>query len=313
MKKITVTLVVVFLLFSLIAPSTYAETLIKVGSRGAEVTRMQQRLNELGFNAGPIDGIAGPATQSAVISFQKANNLMADGIAGPQTLGRLYMDNFTAKTEDKQTMSASITSTLKQGSRGNQVKVLQQRLNELGYNAGTPDGIYGARTRNAVATFQRINGMSSDGIAGYMTVNRLYGTPQGYSKSQDSSASGLEIVNFAKLYLGKPYVYAASGPNSFDCSGYTSFVYKNFGVQIPRVAADQRNAGYGVSKTELLPGDLILFTSPNSGSSIGHCGIYIGDGNFIHASSGSSMCVRIDTLNSGSYAKRYVTARRIIN
>jgi cell wall-associated NlpC family hydrolase len=126
------------------------------------------------------------------------------------------------------------------------------------------------------------------------------------------SARGSDIVNFAKQYLGKPYVYAAEGPNSFDCSGFTWFVYKHFGYSIPRGSRSQGGAGRAVSKSELVPGDLVLFTSPNSGGAIGHVGIYIGGGNFIHASSGSARSVIISTLNSGSYANRYKGARRIL-
>jgi cell wall-associated NlpC family hydrolase len=126
------------------------------------------------------------------------------------------------------------------------------------------------------------------------------------------SARGSEIVSFAKQYLGKPYVYAAEGPNSFDCSGFTWFVYRHFGFSIPRGSGSQGGAGRSVSKANLEPGDIVLFTSPNSGSSIGHVGIYIGGGNFIHASSGSEYSVTISNLNSGSYARRYKGARRIL-
>jgi cell wall-associated NlpC family hydrolase len=127
------------------------------------------------------------------------------------------------------------------------------------------------------------------------------------------SARGSDIVAFAKQYLGKPYRYGTAGPNSFDCSGFTYFVYKHFGYSIPRSSRSQGGVGRSVSKSELAIGDLVLFTSPNSGGAIGHVGIYIGGGNFIHASSGSAYCVKIDTLNSGSYASRYKGARRVIN
>ena len=126
------------------------------------------------------------------------------------------------------------------------------------------------------------------------------------------SARGSEVVSFARQYLGKPYSYGAGGPNSFDCSGFTSFVYRHFGYSIPRSSGSQGGAGRAVSKANLAAGDIVLFTSPNSGGAIGHVGIYIGGGNFIHASSGSEYCVTISNLNSGSYARRYKGARRIL-
>ncbi len=126
------------------------------------------------------------------------------------------------------------------------------------------------------------------------------------------STSAADVVNVAKLYLGKPYKPAAKGPDAFDCSGFTYFVYKQFGITISGGSSSQASAGRAVQKSDLLPGDLVLFTSPNSRGAIGHVGIYIGGGNFIHASSGSAYCVKIDSLLTGGYASRYVTARRLL-
>lgn len=125
-------------------------------------------------------------------------------------------------------------------------------------------------------------------------------------------SKGDEIVEYAKKYLGCKYVYGGSGPNTFDCSGFTMYVLKNFGVTLSHSATAQSRVGTYVSKEKLQPGDLVFFTDYETGSGIGHCGIYIGDGNFIHASSGTGYCVKISTLTSGSYLKRYETARRVV-
>ena len=127
-----------------------------------------------------------------------------------------------------------------------------------------------------------------------------------------SSSKGQEIVDFAKKYLGCKYVYGAAGPNSFDCSGFTMFVYKNFGVTLSHSATAQSKVGTPVSKDNLQPGDLVFFTDFETGVGIGHVGIYVGDGEFIHASSGTGYCVKYSNLTSGSYLKRYETARRIV-
>lgn len=125
------------------------------------------------------------------------------------------------------------------------------------------------------------------------------------------TSKGSQIVEYAKKYLGCKYVYGASGPNTFDCSGFTMYVLKNFGVTLSHSATAQSKVGTYVAKENLRPGDLVFFTDYETGNGIGHCGIYVGDGNFIHASSGTGYCVKISTLTSGSYLRRYETARRV--
>lgn len=87
-----------------------------------------------------------------------------------------------------------------------------------------------------------------------------------------------EVVSIAKRYLGAPYVWAASGPNSFDCSGLTMFVYRQVGVSLPHSSRAQINCGQRVSRGNLQPGDLVFFGSP-----IHHVGIYVGGGMYLHA------------------------------
>lgn len=119
---------------------------------------------------------------------------------------------------------------------------------------------------------------------------------------------GQQIVDFAKQYLGKPYVYGASGPNSFDCSGFTKFVFKNFGINIERTAASQLNNGYYVPKDQLQLGDIVFF---KQGGVVNHVGIYIGDGVMIHASSAGSN-VKYTSIMSGYHCDHYYSARRVI-
>ena len=129
--------------------------------------------------------------------------------------------------------------------------------------------------------------------------------------SQTSSSKGEEVVAYAKQFLGKPYVYGGSGPNVFDCSGFTMFVYKHFGVNMGHSAVTQAYVGTYVPRSALQPGDLIIINN-ESNTSIGHVGMYVGGGNFIHASSGSGQIV-ISPLSNAYYNARYVTARRIFN
>ena len=126
-----------------------------------------------------------------------------------------------------------------------------------------------------------------------------------------ATSKGQEIAQFAKQYLGCKYVYGGSGPSTFDCSGFTMYVFKHFGVSLSHSATAQSKNGSYVAKEDLQPGDLVFFKDYQTMDGIGHCGIYIGNGDFIHASSGTGYCVKISTLLSGSYNTRYETARRL--
>lgn len=121
--------------------------------------------------------------------------------------------------------------------------------------------------------------------------------------------TGSRVVEYSKNYLGTPYVYGGETPSGFDCSGFTSYVYKQFGVSLPRSSASQASIGTPVSRANLLPGDLVFFDTYGG---ISHVGIYVGGDNFIHATVPGDV-VRISSLNASYYSSRYVTARRILN
>ena len=130
--------------------------------------------------------------------------------------------------------------------------------------------------------------------------------------SNDTSKTGVAVVQYAKQFLGYKYVSGGSSPSTgFDCSGFTSYVYKHFGVTLNRVSKDQINNGTAVSKSELKEGDIVLFKG-SSGSAIGHVGIYIGGNMFIHAANPSKGVVTT-SLSDSYYSQRYVAARRIFN
>lgn len=129
--------------------------------------------------------------------------------------------------------------------------------------------------------------------------------------SQTSSSKGEQVVAYAKNYLGCKYVYGGSGPSVFDCSGFTMYVYKHFGYSMGHSAVTQAYLGTYVPRSNLQPGDLIIFNN-QANTSIGHVGMYVGGGNFIHASSGSGKII-ISPLSNAYYNTRYVTARRIFN
>ena len=120
---------------------------------------------------------------------------------------------------------------------------------------------------------------------------------------------GATVVETAKKYIGYSYKYGAAGPTSFDCSGFTSYIFKLHGVSLSRTAKAQYSNGTAVSRSNLQPGDLVMFGPSVSG--INHVGIYIGGGQIVHAAN-PSRGVTIDTINSGYYNNNYVGARRVI-
>jgi len=127
-----------------------------------------------------------------------------------------------------------------------------------------------------------------------------------------SSGSASEVVDLAMQYLGYPYCYGGSSPSGFDCSGFVRYVYSQFGCSLNRTASAQMSNGTSVSMSELQPGDLVFFLKSGSGASrASHVGIYIGGGQFIHAST-SSTGVIISDMDSAYYTTGFVGGRRIL-
>ncbi len=186
---------------------------LREGSTGSKVKELQQRLKDLGFNPGPIDGFFGTGTTQAVISFQKYHGLDADGVVGPATwkvlqssptpqaaqpaaidllesylmyrglphqnqaiswlqgqMPKTVLDEFAKRWRDTPTTSFL---PLKEGATGTQVKQLQQRLQQLGFNPGSPDGAFGPATKAAVIAFQKFKKLEADGVVGEKTWTAL--------------------------------------------------------------------------------------------------------------------------------------------
>ena len=146
--------------------------LMKLGVKGDEVRKLQERLRTLGYYSGEVDGQYGPGTQEAVIRFQEQHGLTADGIAGESTRTHLYLNS--AQTFIPTPAPTPTPGLLKKGHNGESVKEMQRRLQELGYYSGSIDGDFGGGTEEAVRLFQSQNGLDVDGVAAKKTFALLY-------------------------------------------------------------------------------------------------------------------------------------------
>lgn len=160
--------------------STALAVTLRKGSRGSEVTRLQNALKALGYYSLKVDGVYGKGTVAAVKAYQKSAGLKTDGIAGPQTQGKLYAAGTASAQETAPAAAPSAPAAtqaspdkLKLGDSGEAVTQLQNRLWYLGYYTGSRSGTFDAATRSAVQVFQRAKGLSRDGIAGKKTLSAL--------------------------------------------------------------------------------------------------------------------------------------------
>ena len=203
---------------------------------------------------------------------------LATAVAVPLLAAPASAHTVTARASTAASSSSSSSGSydfgyLKQGSTGARVVELQKRLRV------SADGEFGPITKKAVVAFQRKYGLVADGIVGPKTGEALNRYTSGSSSSapapKTSSSKGAAVVAEAARHEGKPYVYGAAGPNSFDCSGFVQYVYGRLGVSIPRTSAAQAAAARAVSKSDRQLGDLIIF---RTGGSVSHVGIYAGSG-----------------------------------
>lgn len=182
----------VFLSASL--PGLAASTTLRLGSRGTAVLQLQQALNALGYDTNGADGKFGKGTEQAVKAYQQANGLTADGKAGVKTLAQLYsgssVSGSTSGTASSEIYTAKNPNTLQSGDSGSKVTQLQNALKLLGFYTGGVDGKFGSGTKKAVMQFQRVNGLTVDGLAGTQTQKLLYSqVDSGVSGGSSSSGS----------------------------------------------------------------------------------------------------------------------------
>lgn len=147
------------------------------------------------------------------------------------------------------------------------------------------------------------------GVDGYVSSEFITLSDSMPTVNSDLSS---QLVAYAKQFLGCPYIYGAAGPSSFDCSGFTSYVFKHFGYTLNRSAAAQYSNGTVVDQSQMQPGDLILWRAYGSSKTATHVGIYIGNNQYIHASS-TQQCITINDMDYAVNSRYVVGVRRILN
>lgn len=164
---------------------------------------------------------------------------------------------------------------------------------------------YGTRP----AEIARVNDLHPEGVLRVGQTLRIppASKPPGVRPTDSAASRGAVLVSLARRFLGSPYRWNGSGPEGFDCSGLLYSMFSRVGIQLPRTSFEMFRTGRPVSRSELQPGDVVFFTTYAPGAS--HAGLYLGRGEFIHASS-TGGGVRVDSLSQPYYRARYLGARR---
>ena len=295
------------------------------------------------YDGVPDTDLTADAT-AAIKRFQAACGMNKTGTAD-EILQRILFGGFAPR-------SSMLSKALTKGDKNSRVTRLQTRLYSLSYlsKSTSIDGDYGSTTASAVSLFQKANGLVATGGADLATLKALYTTgakslPAGTRAADAPATTGggtstymtympgntaskvtkysAKLTNAKKLeyaiYVAStkltcPYVYGAMGPDRFDCSGLTTYCFKQIGTNLQRTAYQH---GYDTAYTKieavtaLRRGDLVFFNTVSDSDLCDHVGIYLGDGYFIHASSGGHKVV-VSQLLTGYYNRVFSWGRRVL-
>ena len=273
------------------------------GDKGSDVKRLQNQLYDLGYYGEKRNGYFGSATQEALSAFQTKNKLNATGIADQETRDVLYSSNARPKVDPTPEPTPTPTRTPKPVSTATPKPTKTEEPRETEAPAETDAPVWTEPPVFIVPTDDPLIATTDDpggsGGSGSGSGGSSGGGWMGSDTDNDgiiSAGSGVEaVIATAQSKQGCPYVTAEEGPDAFDCSGLVYYCLRSAGVKIGRMAAKsyarvdswQTVADQG----SLQRGDLVFFTNYVGASDIGHAGIYLGGGSYIHASSSAGKVI----------------------
>ncbi len=169
-------------------------------------------------------------------------------------------------------------------------------------------------TANKTDNIENLVSNIDDPTTAFLSLDTETGISSPMSATSEILAG--DIIDYASKFLGRPYRSGAKGPSAFDCSGFTSFVFRNFDISLSPSSRDQYRQGESISRDEIQPGDLLFFSGRRGGKTVGHVAMAVsvddnGTVRFIHASNRGG--IRHDVYpDGGYYSQRYIGARRVL-
>lgn len=276
----------------------------------SEVVRLiQYKLNHLGYYDDLIDGEYELLTQYAVKQFQSSHNINVTGNTDKQTMETLLK----AEKESYLKELNDVIHSIDYHSDPDEITDVQEKLYYLGHYKGNIDGIYGPLTDEAIKEVyqenityfnnDQNNEQNNDVIEDdHLDENDEH---QSIDVQYQVKQSDINIIDTAHAYIGTPYVWGGQSPTGFDCSGFVQFVYSEQNKTIPRTVSEIWNYSESIQSPSV--GDLVFFETYKAGPS--HLGIYLGNGEFIHA--GASRGVEVSSLDNSYWSSNYIGAKRI--
>lgn len=259
------------------ATTTFAQTELETNKNDGKIIYFEASLEQL------------TSTQEIVISNPTENNEM-------KSLIRVEKEKQFKEIENKITK-------IQYGEKSNDVKEVQKVLAYYGYYTDDIDGIYGPLTETAISNIKKEGLIEKEKILIDLPTNEEVIMNE---QSIPTENINNDIIATAKEYIGVPYVWGGASANGFDCSGFIQFVYQSHDKTIPRTTRDIWNFAKETNEPSI--GDLLFFETYQAGPS--HLGIYLGDGNFIHAASSTGVTIT-NYQNNPYWNKRFIAAKSI--
>jgi len=308
LKKLTLIIVVVSMAAAMLSTTASAGATLAYGAATVDTQGLRLR--------------SGPGTSHSIITHLSVGDIV---VILERTNSEWYKVNFHGSIGY---VSAPLLRDVLTAENFNaQGRVVGDLVN-IRSKPNTSSDVLGKYPKDTVMTVIGINNgwykIRHEGITGYIRSDFM-DIISGHKAAAASSARvtstspapaanltlGQQIVEFGLGFIGTKYVYGGMSPEGFDCSGFVTYVYKNFNISLTRTASGQyRDNGVHIAKADLAPGDLVFFSS-NGGEGVTHVGIYIGDDEFVH-SSRTGIGVVISRLDSAYYIRVWYGAKRVV-